>query len=205
MGSIASQAEDLLYNCIYIFDAVNFLSSFLWERNFTLMVSGVNRQLCLLPPPGNNRTLVNEKSKTRNMFLLHYKVYCDYTYGYCVNQYPLYRNHDDWGFIVLSVCHDGQHIIFKRKQADWWLMTFASALITPTDNVFYLNPPQSQLHPKQAVMVTHPLMPLELGANEQRDQRGHIKIRRGSVRCIYQSCSVFSVELLCAALCCFFL
>lgn len=31
-----------------------------------------------------------KKSKTRNKFLLHYDVYYDYTYGYCVNQYLLY-------------------------------------------------------------------------------------------------------------------
>lgn len=43
---------------------------------------------------------VDEKRKTRNKFLLHYEVNCDYTSGYCVNQYPFYT---DWAFVASSV------------------------------------------------------------------------------------------------------
>ncbi len=50
-----------------------------------------------------------KKSKTRNKFLLHYDVYCDYTYGYCVNQYLLYIE----TVVVSSVC-----LQQEGKQAD---------------------------------------------------------------------------------------
>lgn len=137
------------------------------------------------------------KNKTRNMFLLHYKVYCDYTYGYCVNQYPLYTEKPWWlGFhYVICLPWWPAHCFQQEwEQADWWVMATA-AVITPTNNVFFLIPSPTPNFTPSKLWWWHskPCEQWEQGSNE------------GSVTPVHQSSSVFSAGLLCAACCCFFL